>query len=172
MANGFKALHHVGGGTQRYTEYPITAASAAAMYSGDAVQIDATLGTLEIAVGDIATGIGIFVGCRYVASDGRQVFSPYWPADTGATEAYAMVSEDQGMSYKVKAAAATQAAVGDKVAVVNNDGENAALGLSTQTVTVGATNGPFIMRSLLPAEGSDVMIEVVPVLSLSRGASA
>jgi len=168
MANGFKALRHVGGGAQRYIEYPLTPASTAAIYNGDAVQIDATLGTIEIAGLDVATGVGVFIGCRYVNGSGSQIFSNSWPADTAATEAYAIVSADQEVTYKVVAAAATQAAVGDLFETVDNGSET--LGLSTQTVIAGADNGPWVMVSLLPtASNGDVMIEVRALTAMLGG---
>ena len=48
------------------------------------------------------------MGCRYVA-DGEQKFSKYWPSNTSATDAYAMIADDSRTVFEVQADASVTA---------------------------------------------------------------
>lgn len=162
MANGFKALRHVGGGVQRYIELPIKSGYAANIFNGDAVEITTDAGYVNAAAATAGVqDIGVFVGCMYVNAQGEQKFSPMWPTGTVATEAKALVSGDNGVSYKVQADAVTQASVGAACDLVATAG-NVKVGSSGMTVAVGA--GAFTIRSIL--DDANNIVEVVPVNSI------
>jgi len=154
MANGFKALRHVGGGNQRYSEYEI-AVDAADIFNGDMVII--TAGEIVIGATNEAH-IGTFVGCMFVNAAGEQKFSPYWTASPGATEIKGLVNEDKGVSYNVvdTSGALTVGALCDLdyTAGSPKTGQSAA--------GVGAsTNGDFQVLSIVDADNDRVEIKIV-----------
>ncbi len=108
-ANGFTPLRHLAGGVIRANEYQILTSGATGfnddIYSGDVVKRNAD-GTIEIAAaGD--TGVGIFNGCQYVASDGSIVFSRHWPASTAVKSGStikASVYDDPNITFRVQTA--------------------------------------------------------------------
>lgn len=162
MANGFKALRHVGGGVQRYIELPIKSGYAANIFNGDAVEVSTDQGYVNAAAATTAAqDIGFFVGCMYVNAQGEQKFSKMWPTGTVATEAYALVSGDNGISYKVQADAVTDASVGLACDLVATAG-NVKTGESGMTVAVGA--GAFTIRKVL--DDVNNIVEVVPTNSI------
>jgi len=149
MANGFKALRHVGGGVQRLSEYPIADAYAADLFNGDLVKLNA--GSVELAVAaDTTEPVGSFLGCMYVGPKGEQVFSPNWPdALANTSERYALVNEDKGVSYKVYALAAADLAVGDRVDVATAAGGSVLTGASGMTVAATGTTSNIVVRKIL-----------------------
>jgi len=144
MANGFKALRHVGGGVQRLSELPILAATPA-IFNGDAVTI--TDGALIRSTAAAAAVAGSFLGCMYVTAKGEQKFSPDWVADTAATEIFGLFNDDKNVSYTVQGAAAL--AVGAGCDLVSGSG-NTLLGTSGDTVAAG-TAADFTVKSVLDA---------------------
>jgi len=142
MANGFKALRHVGGGVQRYSELPIDVATPA-IYNGDVVSIVA--GKLARATAGAGAVEGSFVGCMYINAKGEQKFSANWPAEAGATVINGLFNYDKEVSYKVDGAALL--AVGAGCDLVSGAG-NAALGTSADTVAAG-TASDFVVRSVI-----------------------
>lgn len=147
MANGFKALRHVGGGVQRLSEYPIADAYASNLFNGDMVTLNA--GSVELsAAADVVTGS--FLGCMYVGPKGEQVFSPNWPAALANTsERYALINEDKGVSYKVYALAAAGLAVGDSVDVATASGGSTLTGASGMTAVARASTSNIVVRKIL-----------------------
>lgn len=162
MANGFKALRHVGGGVQRYIELPIKSGYDTNIFNGDAVEVTSDPGYVNAAAATAgAQDIGVFVGCMYVNAQGEQKFSKMWPADTVATNAFALVSGDNGVSYKVQADAVSQVSVGLACDLVATAG-NVSTGESGMTVAVGA--GAFTIRKIL--DDADNIVEVVATNSI------
>ena len=101
--SGFVPRRHVGGGVVRARNYNIASAYGTDIFTGDAVLL--TSGVLNIGAHDSATLLGIFAGCKYVASDGSPVFSPYWPASTatnGSQDVTAYVYDGPMIAYRVQ----------------------------------------------------------------------
>lgn len=102
--NGFVPYRHRGGGVIRAGgPYKIQDSYGTSIFSGDAVILAS--GYLNIAAENSATILGIFHGCSYRATDGSQVFSNYWLADTetlGDGDVEAMVFDDPMISYRVQ----------------------------------------------------------------------
>lgn len=160
--NGFQALRHVAGGSQRYIELPMKSAYAANIFSGDAVEITTDAGYVNAAAATAAAqDIGVFVGCMYTLPTGEQKFSPMWAASTVASDIKALISGDKGVSYKVQADAVTDVSVGLACDLVATAG-NTSTGLSGMTVAVGA--GAFTIRKIL--DDTNNIVEVVPVNSI------
>ncbi len=160
--NGFQALRHVGGGAQRYIELPMKSAYDTNIFSGDAVEITTDAGYVNAAT---ATGaaqkIGVFSGCMYTLPTGEQKFSPMWPANTIASDIRALVSGDNGVSYRVQADTVTDASVGSACDLVATAGSTIT-GLSGMTVAVGA--GAFSIRKIL--DDANNIVEVVATNSI------
>ena len=146
MANGFKALRHVGGGVQRYTERPIASTYAANLFNGDMVTLNA--GSVELATAADTDLVGSFVGCMYVNAAGSQIFSPNWVASTVGTERTALINEDDGVAYKVYALDTTAWAAGTAVDVATAASGSALTGQSGMTV-VANTNNNLVIRKVL-----------------------
>lgn len=100
-AYGLRAVRHLCGGEIRTNTYPITAASAAAIYKGDPVQ-GASDGSIVIAAGGNVDNLGVFAGCEYINAKGEKVFSHYWPADTTATNVVAHVYDDPFIVFAIQ----------------------------------------------------------------------
>lgn len=155
MANGFKALRHVGGGVQRLSERPIADAYTANLFNGDMVTLNA--GSVELAVDTDTDVVGTFLGCMYVNAQGSQVFSPYWPASTaGATDRKALINEDAGISYKVECLTGALA-VGDTADLANAANGNPKTGQSGMTAVAG---DQFTVIRILEVGAVNDLIEV------------
>ncbi len=100
-AYGLKPVRHLTGGELRTNVYPITAASAAAIYRGDPVQ-GAADGSIIIAEAGNVDNLGVFYGCEYINATGAKVFSKYWPADTAATNVVAHVYDDPNIVFAIQ----------------------------------------------------------------------
>jgi len=78
--NGFTPTRHLTGGTIRAEEMPIAKETAAAIFSGDLVELLAT-GFIKVGTATSAgAAIGVFAGCSFTAADGTPTFSRHWPA--------------------------------------------------------------------------------------------
>lgn len=98
---GLRPHRHHGGGLIRYTEYPIASGYATDIVCQDAVKLAAD-GTIQrAAAGD--TILGVFMGCRYVNSEGKPRFSAFWPASTVDANARAMVIDDPDVEFEIQA---------------------------------------------------------------------
>jgi len=155
MANGFKALRHVGGGVARLSQYTISAA-APAIFNGDIVKLVA--GNILAAVTN-ELHAGSFVGCMYLNAKGEQKFSPDWPADTAATEITGLINEDSNVSYAVtdSSGALTVGALCDLDTAVAGD---ASTGASRMAVKA-SVNGDFKVRSIVDATNNIVEVVIV-----------
>lgn len=96
---GFRPLRHLNGGQIRHQEYPIASAYGTALCEGDAVKL-LNDGTIALAAaGDRI--LGIFMGVRYTAADGSQVFNNRWAASTVGTNIKANVIVDPSVTFEV-----------------------------------------------------------------------
>jgi len=77
--HGFTPIRHLTGGTIRMEEMPIDNETAAAIFSGDLVELLDT-GYIKVATAITTVHAGIFAGCSYTAPDGSIKYSRYWPA--------------------------------------------------------------------------------------------
>lgn len=114
---GFMPIRHAHGGSTFGVETlqdGIVTAYGTSIGTGSPVKLVAG-GTLEKCAVTDALVYGIFAGCFYVDSSGRERTSAYWPASTTATNIRAMWWRDPFLEYKVQGAATIAAtAVGDE----------------------------------------------------------
>lgn len=100
---GLRPIRHLGGGQIRASEYSIASAYGTGIFTGNVVQLTGTGRNIEIAEAGNVDNIGVFAGCRYVDSTGKQQFSQFWPASTTATDIVAMVYDDPDIVFEVQA---------------------------------------------------------------------
>lgn len=89
-----------GANTTGATEYPVSTGYSSNIFTGDIVKIVGGYCRVITSTEDFARGV--FVGCRY-EQDGSQKFSRYWPANTSATNAFAMVVDENTATFIVQA---------------------------------------------------------------------
>jgi len=100
---GFRPLRHLAGGLIRSNAYKIQSGYASNIFTGDAVALSSQYLNVGGTSGSL---LGIFAGCKYIASDGSVKFSPYWPASTatsGSADVTAYVYDDPNITYRVQA---------------------------------------------------------------------
>lgn len=141
--SGFTPVRHLSGGVIRKTEYAIDSGEAAAIYSGDCVELQAD-GGIKVATATSAQVLGVFAGCRYTKADGEVVYSKSWPAGQatlGTLDATAWVYDDPNIVFKAQTVSGTAAArnmVGAFWDLTATAG-SATTGRSLQEVNVGAS---------------------------------
>lgn len=168
MANGFKALRHVGGGVQRLSEYAIADAYAANLFNGDLVTLNA--GSVELgAIGD-ADLVGSFLGCMYVDPKGAQVFSPNWPASLANTsDRRALINEDKNVTYKVMGLSAGSFVAGTALALATASAGSTLTGQSGMTVIAKGGNSNLISVVKVLEDDVDVNGTDYDVLEVKLG---
>lgn len=100
--NGLRPLKTLGGKPYEgaLNEYPITSTYASSMFTGDPVTL-ASDGTLVRGTAGSAC-VGVFMGCKYIGSDGIPRFMPYWPGNPGVlagNQPVALVLDDPDMIF-------------------------------------------------------------------------
>lgn len=110
---GFQPVRMINGAawTGATNPYPITTTYATALYKGDPLA-QLSDGTVGVGVAG-ATCLGVFFGCKYIASDGTVKFSPYWPGNPGVltgSTVEALVIDDPNVVYTVQETNASGAA--------------------------------------------------------------
>lgn len=115
---GFMPIRHAHGGATFNVETlqdGIASAYATTIGTGCPVKLATATGTLQLCAATDALVYGIFAGCFYVDSSGRERTSAYWPASTTATNIRAMWWRDPFLEYKVQSAGSVaQSAIGDE----------------------------------------------------------
>lgn len=157
---GFMPIRHAHGGATFNVETlndGIATGYATSIGAGCPVKL-VTGGTLERAAATDALIYGIFAGCFYVDSSGRERTSAYWPASTTATVIRAMWWRDPFLEYKVQSAGSVaQTAIGDEAdhvqGTVSTLSGRSADQLSTTLAGAGAS-AQFRVVGLLDEQGN------------------
>jgi hypothetical protein len=142
---------------------PIATNSSTAIFFGDVVRLAAT-GTLEKDVGtNVATPIGVFLGCTYTDPVFGKTFRQFYPGTTNITDVVAYVQDDPDALFKVAVVSAgvtigtiTRANVGENTALVQNAGSTVN---GDSRVAVSAT---CATTSTLPIRIIDVVPDTSP----------
>jgi hypothetical protein len=142
---------------------PIATNSSTAIFFGDVVRLAAT-GTLEKDVGtNVATPIGVFLGCTYTDPVFGKTFRQFYPGTTNITDIVAYVQDDPDALFKVAVVSSgvtigtiTRANVGENTALVQNAGSTAN---GDSRVAVSAT---CATTSTLPIRIIDVVPDTSP----------
>lgn len=136
----------------------IPSAYATDIFYGDVVKLAAT-GTIAKDTGTAtATPVGSFLGCEYTNPSTKQkLFAQYWPANTVASDAMAIVADDPSILMKSAVvsgttviAAAGAAWIGANAALVQNTG-------STTTGNSAVALGALATTNTLPVRIIDVI---------------
>ena len=110
---GLKPVRHATGGEIRSESYPIATGYPTSIFTGDPV-LQHTDGSIIIAVGTAGTpsvqSFGVFGGVSYTDATGAQVFKPYWPASTTATNIKAVIYTDPNIVFAIQSDATGVAA--------------------------------------------------------------
>lgn len=97
-AFGLRPVRHSGGGTIRLSEYTIASGYNTDLFYGDPVKSTGTGRNIEIGTGG-GNILGMFCGCEYTETTGREVFSKRWPASTtvqtGSTVKASVIDDHQ-----------------------------------------------------------------------------
>ena len=99
--NGFTPVRHLSGGEIRAKEYAIATDQAAAIFSGDMVEL-LTTGYVSVGTASSANFLGAFAGCKFTNEAGKIVYSKYWPAAQATlnnTDAVAYIYDDPMIVY-------------------------------------------------------------------------
>jgi len=142
---------------------PIATNSSTAIFFGDVVRLAAT-GTLEKDVGtNVATPIGVFLGCTYTDPVFGKTFRQFYPGTTNITDIVAYVQDDPDALFKVAVVSSgvtigtiTRANVGENTALVQNAGSTVN---GDSRVAVSAT---CATTSTLPIRIIDVVPDTSP----------
>lgn len=103
---GLKLLRSVGpdGLTGNQIEYDISPSNTSPIYAGDLVRLNA--GFIVEATGAANNNdfspLGVFLGCRYVDSNGSYKFKRFWDGVAGRTNIKAMVAVPEGATFLIK----------------------------------------------------------------------
>lgn len=146
-AFGFRPVMNGAGGTPgRLGEYPIADTAGTgygtAIGYGDAVSLHSD-GTVILCTASTQF-LGVFMGCRYTASDGSIVYKKNWSASTAIVtgSAYALVYDDPHAVLEVQSdTATTQASVGQFANLVPT--AVSSLGTSRMSVIHGGSEDQF-----------------------------
>ena len=151
--NGARASHHQGG-QNRKRGYPIASGYNTSIYEGDFVALVAGGGIELAAVTDRL--LGVFAGCEYVDSEGRQQFSKKWPANTVATEIKALVYDDPNTIFRIQAdGAVTADDVGQLADHVQTHAGNDRTGRSGEEISSTTGTAAAQLRILGKIDGPD-----------------
>ena len=112
--------------TGKVRHIKIASAYDTAIFYGDFVKLVAA-GTVEkaaVTTAVVAGTVGIFVGCTYTDPNSSQMtFNQQWPADTGASDAYAYVVDDPKLLFRMQGdEAIAQTGLGNNVSAVSTAG--------------------------------------------------
>jgi len=148
---GFLPVGTVSGATPnfRLSRRLIASTYATAIYTGDVVQpviSSATGYIVQWASGAATTQVaGVFQGCKYLSlSQGRTVWSPYWPGSDANGDVIAYVIDSPDALFQVQsgtASAVTQANVNQNATITTATAGSTLTGRSGMALsTIGTTN--------------------------------
>jgi hypothetical protein len=156
---GFSEAGTVGGSTPnfRISRRYIASTNATAIYRGDAVVPVTSTATGYITQWSAGTVplAGVFWGCQYLSiSQGRKVFSPYWPGSDASGDVTAWVNDDPQAMFMVQsgtASAVTLANINSNATITTATAGSTLSGQSGMALsTIGTTSTyPFTIVDLV-----------------------
>jgi len=148
--NGFTPIRHLTGGTIRMEEMPLVKETAAAIYTGDLMLLNAT-GYVNVAGAATAAAIiGVFAGCKFTNPQGQIVYSRYWPAAQATlsdADAVAYVYSDPNIVFAVQTSGTGALADNGKWIDMEDGGGSTSTGQSGQEANENATS-TVVLRQL------------------------
>jgi hypothetical protein len=145
--------------------FPITSASATAIFFGDIVKLNSS-GTLDKDAGtSAATPVGVFLGCSYTDPTFGKTFRQFYPGAVTAADIVATVVDDPDTLFKVAVVSS-----GSTISYVNRTavGENAVL---VQNAGVTATGNSRVAVSSTTATTSTWPVRIVDVIAETTSAA-
>lgn len=98
---GLRPVRHRNGACIVTNEYSIASGYTENIFRGDPVERTGTTNQIAVAAADNPDNLGVFAGCRY-KTNGRWVFSNYWPDDQAADAVVAYVWDDPQIIYEAQ----------------------------------------------------------------------
>lgn len=143
---------------------PIATNSSTAIFYGDVVELNSN-GTLDKETGtNVATPVGVFLGCTYTDPTFGKTFRQFYPGTTNITDVMAYVLDDPDALFKVAVVSSgttigfvNRTAVGNNSALVQNAGSTAN---GNSRVAISATTAT---ASTLPVRIIDTVMETTTV---------
>jgi len=122
----------------------ISASYATAIFHNDPV-VSLSSGYIQQAAEGTTQIAGIFVGCQYISSSqGRSLWSPYWPGSDAASDPVAYIIDDPNAVFMAQTNGGPVAlsAVGDNInfAIGTGNTKTGMSGASLDAATVATTN--------------------------------
>jgi hypothetical protein len=125
------------------------------IFTGSPVKMG-TNGTIELAAAGERL-IGQFAGCEFTPTGGRRTVSPFWPANTAATDIIAYYTMDPSIVYEIQAdGSIDQLEIGQQADFVNAGSGSTTTGLSAARISATTVNsGSAQLRIIGIANGID-----------------
>ena len=92
--------------SQQQNRYRIASGYATSIFQGDLVSVVTGGGIERVAAGGSGLILGVFNGCSYTDSTGKQIFSNYWPASATGTNIFANVIDSAEAVFEIQSDAA------------------------------------------------------------------
>ena len=103
--------YSAGANTVQTRNYRIASGTASNMFTGDVVMVkEGNTTPVTVGNGNVNPPIGVFMGC-FFEENGEPKFRQFWPANTSASNAYAIVCDDPQATFEVQCDASSS--VGD-----------------------------------------------------------
>ena len=153
--------YSAGANTVQTRNYRIASGTASNMFTGDVVMVkEGNTTPVTVGNGNVNPPIGVFMGC-FFEENGEPKFRQFWPANTSASNAYAIVCDDPQATFEVQCDASSS--VGD---IMEHNFEatlgagstftgRAGVGLDISTRTSGV-GGMFRIIDFVDTPGNDI----------------
>ena len=153
--------YSAGANTVQTRNYRIASGTASNMFTGDVGMVkEGNTTPVTVGNGNVNPPIGVFMGC-FFEENGEPKFRQFWPANTSASNAYAIVCDDPQATFEVQCDASSsvgdimehnfEATLGAGSTFTGRSGVG--LDISTRTSGVG---GMFRIIDFVDTPGNDI----------------
>ena len=153
--------YSAGANTVQTRNYRIASGTASNMFTGDVVMVkEGNTTPVTVGNGNVNPPIGVFMGC-FFEENGEPKFRQFWPANTSASNDYAIVCDDPQATFEVQCDASSsvgdimehnfEATLGAGSTFTGRSGVG--LDISTRTSGVG---GMFRIIDFVDTPGNDI----------------
>lgn len=152
---GFRPVRHRSGARIIQNAYSIASEYTEDIFKGDPVALTGTGTNVALSAADDTNAIGIFAGCEWTGTDGKRVFSKYWPDDQTGTNIVAHVWDDPHIIFEVQGDTVAEGDVGLGAQWVDGSGSTStglAAGYLDVSGTGAATDVQMRVERLVPRD--------------------
>jgi len=144
------------GGEIRTNDYSIATNYNVKMHHGDPVILTGTGRNVAIGGAGAEETLGVFAGCSYLDSSGKQKHSPYWTGEITNTNIVAHVYDDPYLVFEVQADTIAEGDVGNQMDLAEGTGNDTSgqSGAYLDESTKGTTGAGFLVLGLVNREGN------------------